>query len=491
MWLTKLFGDKVSTQIPLYFYNSLTRKKQEFTSLPRSRTVRMYNCGPTVYDISHIGNLRSYVLADLIRRVLEFNGFLIKQVINITDFGHLSSDADFGEDKMTQALKRAGMTLSLQNMRKLAEKYTELFIVDLKRLHIDVDHITFPRASDHIKSEIALIQTLEEKGYTYRGKDGLYYDTSRFREYGKLGEIDIAGLRRGARVAAAEDKRAATDFLLWKSDERIGWESPWGRGFPGWHIECSAMINATLGKQIDIHTGGIDLLPTHHNNEIAQSEPATGKKPLSRFWIHNAFLNLEKEKISKSVGNVINLSTLIEKGFHPLSYRYYLLGAHYRSPLDFSWRALESAQSAFLKLRRFTDTEQGLGTPPLLWREKIHQHFNDDLDTPGALASIWNMMSDRNVSSRDARATLLEADKIMGLGLAETDAEAIALYAKLFGVEVPSENVPQRIQTLLNARQIARAEKKWPEADRIRRDVEKLGYSIEDTSSGPRLFKKS
>ncbi len=302
---------------PLYLHNSLGNERQRFLPHPRASAVRMYNCGPTVYDTSHIGNLRSYVFADILRRTLEYNGLAVRQVINITDFGHLSSDADNGKDKMSMALKREGLPLSLENMRSLAEKYSQEFMRDLTALNIDVSRIQFPRASDYVPAQIAMIHALEEKGYTYVATDGVYFDSTRFPAYGALGNIDLKGLKKGARVTASEEKKNPSDFLLWKSDKKMGWDSPWGMGFPGWHIECSAMIRKTLGEQIDIHTGGIDLMPTHHNNEIAQSEASSGKKPFSRFWLHHEFLNLEKEKISKSVGNVINLPALTEKGSIP------------------------------------------------------------------------------------------------------------------------------------------------------------------------------
>jgi len=476
----------------LSLYNTLGKTKQTFTLPPHARSVRMYNCGPTVYDTSHIGNLRSYVFADLLRRVLEYNGFSVRQVINITDFGHLSSDADSGQDKMSTALKRAGLELTLENMRSLAEKYTEQFVVDLKRLNIDTDNITFPRASDHIAGEIALIRTLEEKGYTYKGKDGIYYDTSRFPEYGKLGNIYLEGLKEGARVAAASDKRRPTDFLLWKSDEKLGWDSPWGKGFPGWHIECSAMINATLGKQIDIHTGGVDLMPTHHNNEIAQSEAATGKKPFARFWLHHEFLNLDKEKISKSVGNIINLSALVEKGYHPIAYRYFLLGAHYRSPLDFSWEALEAAQTAFLRLRHAADSlDVEPSTPPQKYKKRWHERLNDDLDTPGALAVLWEMLKDaQHVSPSELKAGILDADLVFGLGLGKDDAEAQKLCAKMFGTLVRNEDLPERVKKLFEARVGARTGKDWQRADALRKEIEALGYTIEDTGDISRVSKK-
>jgi len=489
MWLQKFLGLQAS-RVPLFLYNTLGKAKQEFALPSYSSTVRMYNCGPTVYDTSHIGNLRSYVFADIVRRTLEYNGYTVKQVINITDFGHLSSDADAGPDKMTKALKREGLELSMENMRTLAERYTEQFLTDLKALNIDTERIAFPRASDHVSGEIALIHTLEEKGYTYRGEDGVYYDTSRFSGYGKLGNIDISGLKAGARVAAEPDKRSPTDFLLWKSDKRLGWDSPWGKGFPGWHIECSAMINATLGKQIDIHTGGIDLLPTHHNNEIAQSEVATGKRPFSRFWMHHEFLNIDKEKISKSLGNMINLAELSEKGFHPLALRYLFLGAHYRTPMNFTWEALEAAQTSFLKLRSLVDSEKQTGTIPKTWRAKMHERFNDDLDTPGALGIVWEMVKDRDLARADIRAGILDADRVLGLGFDKPDSVAEALCKKTFGVPVELDALPERVRTLVEAREAARKEKDWTHADSLRSELQKMNYMVEDTSSGPRLFKR-
>ncbi|MBI4093700.1 cysteine--tRNA ligase [Candidatus Kaiserbacteria bacterium] len=475
---------------PLFLFNTLTKAKEEFTRPLHGREVTMYNCGPTVYDTSHIGNLRSYVFADIVHRVLAYNGYAVKQAINITDFGHLSSDADSGHDKMSTALKREGLELTLENMRVLADRYIAEFYRDLRQLNIDTKRIAFPRASDHIAGEIAMVETLEEKGYTYSGVDGVYFDTSRFPEYGKLGAIDIAGLRGGARVATAADKKSPTDFLLWKKDEKIGWESPWGRGFPGWHIECSAMIHATLGKQIDIHTGGIDLMPTHHNNEIAQSESATGKRPFSRFWLHHEFLNISDEKISKSIGNVVNLTTLVEKGYHPLSLRYLFLGAHYRSPLNFTWEALDAAQTSFLKLRRFVDAEGGSGSILSSWQRRMHERFNDDLDTPGVFSTIWEMMKDRKLSGADVRATILDADSVLGLALNKEDVAATKLCRQMFGEPVELVSLPERIRTMVEARESARKEKQWEQADALRKDLQKMHYVIEDTSSGPRLFKK-
>ena len=489
MFLSHLWKRFPGSGIPLTFYNTLGREKATFQLPPSVREVRMYNCGPTVYDVSHIGNLRSYVFADIVRRTLEYNGFRVKQVINITDFGHLSSDADAGQDKMSTALKRAGMKLTLENMHELAEKYTAQFIEDLKLLNIDTSRIQFPRASEHIQGEIALIRTLEEKGYAYRAKHGIYFDTSRFQGYGKLGAVNLEGQREGARVAADTEKHHATDFLLWKSDTKIGWDSPWGKGFPGWHIECSAMINATLGKQIDIHTGGIDLMPTHHNNEIAQSESVTGRRPLSRFWLHHEFLNLEDAKISKSAGNMINLSTLLEKEVHPLSYRYLLLGIHYRKPLNFTWEALGAAEQAYLHITYLLQkSESGAsGRADSSYQRRFKERVNDDLDTAGALAILWELLKDARLSAGDRRATVLDMDRVLGLNLAKPT-EAVLRDAYLqYGTKEVVKDPPSHVRELTQQREKARQEKDFKRADELRTQIREAGFDIIDTPTGPKI----
>ncbi|MCE9541099.1 cysteine--tRNA ligase [Candidatus Kaiserbacteria bacterium] len=475
---------------PLYFFNSLGRELQEFTLPPNVRTVRMYNCGPTLYGRQHIGNLSMFVFADILRRVLAYNGFAVKQVINFTDFGHLSSDADDGDDKMTIGLKREGLSLSMQNMRKLADTYAAIFLDDISLLNVEREKIIFPYASDYVPAQIAMIQTLEEKGYAYRGTDGVYFDTSRFERYGELGGIERDG-NTEARVAARSSKRHPTDFVLWKSSESLGWDSPWGMGFPGWHIECSAMIRAILGERIDIHTGGIEHVAIHHNNEIAQSECATGKPPLSRFWLHRAHLQVEGGKISKSVGNVIYLSPDITEKYHPLSFRYLLLGAHYRTPMNFSWESLDAAQTAFLRLRAFTDAQPEGGTPPAKYRERIHEHFNNDLDTAGALAVVWEMIKDESLSPADIRAGIFDADRVFGLGLASTDERAFKMYSVLFGQRISEDDVPEDVADLLKRRAAARKARNWNEADTLREEIEILGYSLEDASDGLRIYKRS
>ncbi|PIR84115.1 cysteine--tRNA ligase [Candidatus Kaiserbacteria bacterium CG10_big_fil_rev_8_21_14_0_10_51_14] len=476
---------------PLLFYNTRGQEKQEFEPPELWKEVRMYNCGPTVYGLQHIGNLSMFVCTDVLRRALEYNHLTVKQVINFTDFGHLASDGDEGEDKMAKGLKREGLAPSLENMRALGEKYANIFLENIRSLNVPVDRITFPRASDFIPEQIAMIQTLAEKGYTYATKSGVYFDTSRFADYGKLGNINLEGLKEGARVKANADKRNPTDFLLWKSSKKIGWDSPWGKGFPGWHIECSAMIRATLGTQIDIHTGGIEHIPVHHNNEIAQSESATGKKPMSRFWLHRAHIQLEGAKIAKSDGNVVYLSDIIERGFHPLSLRYLFLGAHYRTPSNFTWEALGAAQTAFAKLvaLRLSLGNVTPGKTPAAWKSKFVEKINDDLDTPGALAVIWEMTRDESLSPEERLSMLLDADKVLGLNLAEPDEKAQVLAANETKVELKIEDVPEHVQKLIEERIEARKSKNWERADELRTRIASEGYSIEDAGDSSRIFK--
>lgn len=470
-------------------HNTLSGEKERFETLLPG-VVKMYNCGPTVYGVQHIGNLSMFVFTDLLRRTLEYAGYNVKQVINITDFGHLTSDADEGEDKMTKGLKREGMKPTLENMRTLAEKYTEIFLGDLKTLNAKLDETKFPRASDYIPAQIAMISTLMEKGYAYASENGVYFDTARFPDYGKLGNIKLDSLKEGARVAANDEKRNPIDFVLWKSDKKLGWDSPWGKGFPGWHIECSAMIRALLGEQIDIHTGGIEHIPVHHNNEIAQSEAATGKKPFSRFWLHRAHLQLEGAKIAKSDGNTIYLADIIEKGFHPMAFRYLLLGAHYRQPANFTWDALQASESAYLKLRRLADTLPHGGTVPMDYKNRFQERVSDDIDTAGALAVLWEMVKDADLDEKNLCAGLIDFDRVLGLGLAEEDTDARKSWEKEFGVIISSSDAPMHVQELLGKREAARSEKKWAEADDFRAEIEAAGYVIEDTAEGPRVVKK-
>ncbi|MEX2368801.1 MAG: cysteine--tRNA ligase, partial [Candidatus Paceibacterota bacterium] len=335
---------------PLRLFNTMSREKEVFVPVDPGQPVRMYNCGPTVYNFAHIGNLRAFVFADTLRRTLEANGYEVKQVINITDVGHLVSDGDEGQDKMTKGLEREGLPITLAAMQQLGEKFFTAFKGDLEKLHIKKPSY-FPKASEHIKEDIALIEILESKGFTYKTADGIYFATDNLSDYGKLAGKQLTEDDNQARVEN-DEKKNPRDFALWKFNNRLGWKSPWGQGFPGWHIECSVMSMQYLGESFDIHTGGIDHITVHHTNEIAQSESATGK-PMARFWLHNAFLTIEDEKISKSLGNDLYLSSIEKQGYSPLTYRYLLLSARYRTQINFSWQALDSANQALQKLYIF------------------------------------------------------------------------------------------------------------------------------------------
>lgn len=460
------------------FHNTLGNALQEFTP-PHGRRVRMYNCGPTVYGPQHIGNLSSFVFADILRRTLEYNKLAVKQVINITDVGHLSGDnegnADAGEDRMTKGLKREGLEPTIENMQSLGERYAKEFIEDLRSLNIPVDSIQFPRASDYIQAQIAMAQTLEEKGYAYRTATGLYFDTSRFPAYGALGNIHLAELQEGARVAANPEKRNASDFLLWRLDKKLGWESPWGLGFPGWHLECSAMARSILGEEIDIHTGGIEHIPVHHNNEIAQSEATTGKK-FSRFWLHRAHIKIDGAKIAKSEGNTIFLKDVVERGYHPAALRYLFLGAHYRTPANFTWEALEAASTALIRLTAFVHETSVSDNPPEEYRVRFLERMNDDLDTPGAVAVLWEMVKDATLSPSAIRGGLIEADRILGLGLSNISRpeEKVIMPQKL----------PKDLKTLFKEREAARKEKNWKRADELRELFTSRKYKLIDSDTG-------
>lgn len=469
---------------PLHFFNTLTRTKETFTA-PQGRAVRMYNCGPTVYDVQHIGNLSAAVFADTLRRILIANTLEVRQVINFTDFGHLVSDADDGEDKMTKGIKREGLPVSLEGMRMLADKYIKQYLEDIRMLNVTESAITFARASEYIPAQIALIQTIAEKGYAYKTSDGVYFDTSRFPEYGMLGGLRDQKLEEG-RVTNTEKIHAA-DFALWKNNAALGWESPWGRGFPGWHIECSAMARAELGEQIDIHTGGIEHVAIHHNNEIAQSEAATGRKPFSRFWLHRAHIQLDGHKIAKSEGNVVYLHTIVEKGYHPLALRYWFLTAHYRSPSSFSWAALDAAQTALTRLHKaYYARGKDEGDPAETYTERFHERINDDVDTPGALAIVWEAIGDTSLSGHALVQFLEHADAVLGLGLLEKNA-ALASRAKPKATSL--QDLPQDVHAIAVRREEARAQKNWADADELRKEIVAKGYEVVDAQDGVMYIK--
>ena len=457
-------------------FNTLSKEKEVFKAIKSGR-VTMYNCGPTVYDNAHVGNLRSYVFADTLRRTLEYGGYEVNQVINITDIGHLASDGDDGEDKMTKALKREKLDLTLENMHRIATTYFEKYVDDLKSLNIELP-ANFPRASDHIQEDLDLVKILEEKGYAYKISDGIYFDTTKFKDYGRLGNV-AASLEKNkdvARIVSNPEKHNPADFVLWKLDPKIGWDSPWGRGFPGWHIECSAMSRKYLGQPFDIHTGGIDHIPVHHNNEIAQSEAAYDV-PLANYWLHNAFLTLNNEKMAKSKGGNITLETLNEQSISPVGYRYWLLTAHYRAQVNLNYEAILAAQSAMIRLMSIISGYPDNGSIIPEYQEKFISAINDDLDTPRAIALIWNLIKDPAHTPENKRATILNFDLVLGLGLANVP-------------RAQDETVPAEVVALAEAREQARTKKDWDQADALRLEIESRGYTLNDTPQGIDIRKK-
>ncbi len=452
-------------------YDSYSRSIRDFAPL-EGNEVRIYACGPTVYDHAHIGNLRTYVFEDILRRTLEFHGYTVRHVVNITDVGHLTSDADTGEDKIEQGSRRTGQTVW-----EIAERYTQAFKQDIKALNILEPHV-WCRATDHIAEQVRDIQEIERKGFTYRTSDGIYFDTSRLKHYGHLARLDTGGLSAGQRVDIGE-KRSPTDFALWKFSPRdairqMEWESPWGTGFPGWHIECSAMSVKYLGPMFDIHCGGKDHIPVHHTNEIAQSEVCHGTR-LANFWLHGYFLETDREKMSKSSGEFLRLKTLMDRDIDPLAYRYLCLTANYRSDLKFTWSALESAATALGRLRNHMDSWGPAGKPDQGFLDRFRNELYQDLNTTKALAVVWDLSRSR-LPAATRKATVLRCDEVLGLGLAEHRFEA--------------PDIPPAVHALVKNREAARVARNWDEADRIRSEISDLGYELEDAPSGTRIVQK-
>jgi len=456
----------------MQLYNTWTREKENFSPIDE-KEVRMYSCGPTVYDYAHIGNLRAYIFTDILCRTLRYSGFKLKQIMNITDVGHLTSDADSGEDKMTKALLREGKALTLENMKKVAEFYADRFKEDTAKLNIK-EPTGMYFASDYIKEDIELIKKLEEKGYTYKTSDGIYFDTSKMPDYGVLRGGKQNREDAKARVAENPEKKNPEDFSLWKFDDKLGFESPFGRGFPGWHIECSAMSMHFLGEQFDIHTGGIDHIPVHHTNEIAQSECATGKKPSVKFWMHNEHVDVSGAKMAKSSGDFLKLSSLIDKGINPLAYRFWILMGHYRTKLNFNWEALEGAETA---LGRLYSLYMGLGNETgevnKEYQKKFKAFLEDDLDTPRALTVLWDTLKDEKLSSPEKKATVLDFEKVLGLGFEN----------------IKEEEIPEEVMQLVKAREEARKHKDFQKSDELRKEINSLGYEVKDTNEGQKISK--
>ncbi len=456
---------------PIQLYNTRSRSLETFVPL-HAPNVTLYHCGPTVYGYAHIGNMRAYVFADTLRRMLEWNGFKTTQVINITDVGHLVSDGDEGEDKIDVGAKREGISIE-----EVITRYTNAFLSDIDSLNIKRAHY-FPRASKHIAEQIALIADLESKGYTYKTSDGVYFDTAKFSHYGDFAHIDVSGLSGGERVELGE-KRSITDFALWKFHSGQGiraqeWDSPWGRGFPGWHIECSAMAMKYLGQTLDIHTGGVDHIPVHHTNEIAQSECSTGKT-FARFWMHTAFMNVDGQKMSKSLGNTYRVGELSAHGISPMGYRYWLLTSHYRTQANFTFDAVLGAQKAYDRLRKEIATlPAGNHTPNEQALLRAAKLINNDLNTSRVIALIHDLLIDTTVHATELRATIGAIDRLLGLELLSWKEERI----------VASKDV----ELLLEKRLQARNAKDWAESDRIRNELLSAhNILVKDTPSGQEI----
>lgn len=470
-------------------YNSLHKKIEEFEPI-NPPNVGMYTCGPTVYDYVTIGNWRTYTLGDLLLRTFRYFDYEVKYVMNMTDVGHLTGDnegdASTGEDRMEKAKKRERKTAW-----EVAEFYIEDFLAGIEKMNL-VKPDVMPRPTKHIKEQVEMVEKIMKAGFAYKIDDGIYFDTRAWERAGnKYGELsDLDKIREGARVEANPDKRDARDFALWKFSPRdvkrdMEWESPWGLGFPGWHIECSAMSMKYLGKQFDVHVGGEDLKSTHHPNEIAQSEAATGEKPFVKYWVHGAFLQVDGGRMGKSLGNAYKLQDLEENGFEEMDLRYFYLTGHYRKPLNFTWEALGAAREARVKLVRLLSKYKASRERVDLKGDKMEKLDNfrmefeeavgNDLNMPEALRVVWEVVKS-NVSDYDKYDLITEFDEVLGLRLV-IDAQK-------------SREVPEKIMALVKRRDEARAKKEWQEADEIRKEIEEMGYEVEDEAGGSRVMKK-
>lgn len=457
-------------------YNTLTRKKEEFAPLD-GKTVRMYSCGPTVYNFAHIGNMRTYIFMDILRRTLRYEGYKVKGVMNITDVGHLLSDADEGEDKMEKAAKE-----QRKSPYEIADFYTKVFFDDLKKLNIGKPELT-PKATEHIREMLDFVYTLCEKGYGYETSDGIYFDISKFPAYGQLSGINLEDQKAGARVEVNDEKRSPFDFAIWKKAPKehiMQWDSRWGKGYPGWHIECSAMSKKYLGEVFDIHTGGVDHIPIHHENEIAQSYGDSGKNP-AKFWMHGEFMLVNNGKMSKKLGNTYLVSQLEEMGYSPMCFRYFCLNTHYRKKLNFTFEGMDGAKTAYARLcalvAKHREGENDVSDEKLAaYRKEFEEDVTDDLNVPGAMGVLWTML--KEPASRKIYALALEMDKIFGLKLDEAKAEEV------------KEEFPAEITAIANERAAAHAAKDWGKSDELRAKLDELGYAVKDTKEGYTLTRK-
>ncbi|NLU31024.1 MAG: cysteine--tRNA ligase [Clostridiaceae bacterium] len=452
-------------------YNTLTRSKDEFVPMSGNE-VGIYSCGPTVYNYAHLGNLRTYVFMDILRRVLKYNGFKLRHVMNITDVGHLVSDADEGEDKMLKGAREQKKT-----PWEIAEYYTRVFMEDTDALNIEKPEIIC-KATDHIPEMIAFVEELVKKGYGYETSDGIYFDISKFPGYGKLSGISLEDQMAGARVEVNEEKRHPADFALWKKappEHIMQWESPWGMGYPGWHIECSAMSMKYLGDTFDIHTGGVDHIPVHHENEIAQSEALLGR-PAVRFWLHGEFMMVDNGKMSKSLNNTYTVKDLRDRGYNPLAFRFMCLNAHYRNKLNFTWDGMAASQTAYNRFMEGALTHRD-GSEPVdqalcdAFLKDFEEAINDDLNIPRALGVAWNVVRHPQ-KSNDLYKLLVKMDSVFGLGVENAS------------VETEPAQLDREIEELIAQRQKARQEKNWKLADEIRDKIRSMGIELMDTPDG-------
>ena len=456
----------------LHLYDNYERRRREFTPL-NDTEVGLYTCGPTVYDFQHIGNLRTYLFEDLLKRVLAANGYKVRHVMNITDVGHLTSDADTGEDKMETGSRRTG-----RSAWEIALEYTRVFREDLAALNIGEPDV-WCKATDHIAEQIEFIRDIEGKGYTYRTSDGVYFDTARQPGYGYLARLDKAGLEAGKRVEVGE-KKSVTDFALWKfsapeEHRQMEWESPWGRGFPGWHIECSAMAQKYLGDYFDIHCGGEDHISVHHTNEIAQTEARVGTR-LANFWMHGYFLLLNNLKMAKSSGDFLRIKLLTDRGYDPLTYRFLCLSAHYRSQMSFSWEAMDAAQTGLERLRRQVFELGAPGTPDPEFARRFLDEVNDDLQFPKAMALVWELLK-APLADAVKKASVLAFDECLGLELGSWTPKV--------------ETIPPAVEAMARDRLAARRAKDWAESDRLRDAIAAAGFAVEDSADSYRIVRRA
>lgn len=470
-------------------YNSLTRQLEEFTPTNPPQ-VKLYACGPTVYDFAHLGHLRKYVMDDILIRTFQQHEYDVAHVQNVTDVGHLASDEDTGEDKIEKGARKYSL-----DVYALAKKFEDYFYYSMDLMN-NLRPTIICRATEHIQEMLELVETLEKKGYTYVIEgDGVYFDTSKVKDYGELAGIDVEQLKAGARVEQVVGKRLPTDFALWKF-ERPGenramvWPSKWHqRSFPGWHIECSAMSMKYLGDQIDVHTGGIDHIPVHHTNEVAQSESATGKKPFSKYWVHHNFLLVEGEKMSKSKGNFFTIDDVIKKGFEPMALRLLFLSTHYRSEMNFTWENLAGAQTSWLRLKKLVGgmmqdrhkISPQLSAVAQKYKQQFMEAMSKDINTPEALAVLWRIVKHDQIAEFEKLELLMQFDQFFGLGLAQI---------KAIDDEVKIDELPEKARQLLIQRDQARTKKDFVQADALREELEKLGFVVEDTDQGQKILSK-